>query len=199
MLYDYYNFPKEAYEITYPAPGDPALAKRIGDMLNGEGVASQLDMERGFDHGFFIPLKIMYPNADIPAFQISLLRSLEPGAHIDFGKALRELLSENILVVGSGFSFHNLRAFNFQSAQVVDSRNDKFQDWLIDVCVHTDTQAKREDQLKNWKHAPSARYCHPREEHLLPLHVCAGMADASARLVFNDYIAGKRAVSFLWQ
>jgi len=199
MLYDYYGFPKEAYDITYPAPGDPALAKRIGDILKGKGIASQLDTERGFDHGLFIPLKMMYPNADIPAFQISLLRSLEPDAHIEFGKALRGLLTEKILVVGSGFSFHNLQAFNFRSAQVADPRNDAFQNWLIDACVHADAQTKREAQLKNWESAPSARYCHPREEHLLPLHVCMGMADAAAKLVFNDYIAGKRALAFLWQ
>ena len=199
MLYDYYGFPKEAYDITYPARGDVALAKRIGGILNAQGIASHLDAERGFDHGLFIPLKMMYPKADIPAFQISLLKNLDPEAHTEFGKALGGLLTENILVVGSGFSFHNLQAFRFRSGPIEDHRNDAFQDWLIDICVHTGEQTKREAQLRNWESAPSARYCHPREEHLLPLHVCVGMANAPARLVFNDYIAGKRAVAFLWQ
>ena len=122
MLYDYYGFPKEAYDITYSAPGDPALARRIGDILTSEGVAFELDAERGFDHGLFIPLTMMYPNADIPAIQISLLKSLEPGAHIDLGKALSGLNAENVLVIGSGFSFHNLQAFSFRSAHSSDPR-----------------------------------------------------------------------------
>jgi 4,5-DOPA dioxygenase extradiol len=199
MLYDYYGFPKEAYEITYPAPGNRDLAERIVDILNGKGVPSNVDGERGFDHGLFIPLKMMYPNADIPALQISLLGNLEPKAHMELGKALRGLLNDNILVVGSGFSFHNLRAFSFGAAPSSDPRNDAFQDWLIETCVQTNEQMKREEKLLDWEQAPSARYCHPREEHLLPLHVCVGMANAPAKLVFHDYIAGKRAVAFLWQ
>jgi aromatic ring-opening dioxygenase catalytic subunit (LigB family) len=199
MFYDYYGFPKEAYDITYPAPGNPGLAKRIIDILNGKGVPSAVNDQRGFDHGLFIPLKMMYPSADIPALQISLLRNLDPRAHIELGKALGNLMTENILVVGSGFSFHNLRAFNFGATHVADPRNDAFQDWLIEVCANTNAEMKREEELVSWEHAPSARYCHPREEHLLPLHVCMGMAAASAKVVFNDYIGGKRAVAFLWQ
>ena len=175
------------------------MAKRIISILNGKGVPSGVDDQRGFDHGLFIPLKMMYPSADIPALQISLLSSLEPRAHIDLGKALRGLLTENILVVGSGFSFHNLRAFNFGAPHAADPRNDAFQDWLIEVCVNTNTETQREEELVDWERAPSAKYCHPREEHLLPLHVCMGMATTSAKLVFNDYIGGKRAVAFLWQ
>jgi 4,5-DOPA dioxygenase extradiol len=199
MLYDYYGFPKEAYDITYPAPGSPKLADRIVGILGSKSVPSSIDEERGFDHGLFIPLKMMYPSADIPALQMSLLGNLEPRAHLELGKALSDLSHENILVVGSGFSFHNLRAFNFGAANASDPRNDEFQDWLIEVCVNTKGPSRSQEELVHWEHAPSARYCHPREEHLLPLHVCVGMADAPARLVFDDYIAGKRAVAFLWQ
>jgi 4,5-DOPA dioxygenase extradiol len=199
MLYDYYGFPEEAYDITYPAPGNPDLAERIVAILNEKAVRSAVDGKRGFDHGLFIPLKMMYPRAEIPSLQISLLGNLESKAHVDLGRALSGLLAENILVVGSGFSFHNLREFSFGTARASDSRNDAFQDWLIDACVHTDAQTRREEELVNWEHAPSARYCHPREEHLLPLHVCMGMADSPAKLVFDDYVAGKRAVAFLWQ
>jgi aromatic ring-opening dioxygenase catalytic subunit (LigB family) len=199
MLYDYYGFPKEAYDIIYPAPGSPNLAERIVAILNGEAVPSAVDGDRGFDHGLFIPLKMMYPSADIPSLQISLLGNLESRAHVALGKALSGLLDENVLVVGSGFSFHNLRAFNFGATRASDSQNDAFQDWLIEVCVRTDAQTEREEKLVNWERAPSARYCHPREEHLLPLHVCMGMASGPAKLVFDDYIAGKRAVAFLWQ
>ncbi len=198
MYYDYYGFPDEAYEIIYPAPGSPELANRIVGLLNENNISARIDPQRGFDHGLFIPLKLMYPNADIPALQLSLLRGLSPTAHLALGKALRSLMSENILVVGSGFSFHNLRAFSWQGKGAPDSANDAFQNWLIDVCAGSISQSEREQRLAEWEKAPSARYCHPREEHLLPLHVCAGMADKSAKVIFDDHILGKRAVAFLW-
>jgi len=114
MFYDYYGFPAEAYEITYPTPGNPVLAHRIVEILKGKDILVRTDSQRGFDHGLFIPLKLMYPQADIPALQISLLRGLDPVAHLALGNALSELLTENILVIGSGFSFHNMRAFSWQ-------------------------------------------------------------------------------------
>jgi len=198
LFYDYYGFPDEAYKITYPAPGSPELAKRIANLLLRNNISACLDSQRGFDHGVFIPLKLMYPQADIPSIQLSLLRSLNPTAHVALGKALRELASENILVIGSGFSFHNLRAFSWQGMDKQDPANEAFQDWLIDVCTGPISQSEREHLLIEWQQAPSARYCHPREEHLLPLHVCLGMADKQASVVFDDYILGKRGVAFLW-
>lgn len=198
MFYDYYGFPAEAYEITYPASGSPALAKRIARLLNKNNIPTHIDPQRGFDHGLFIPLKLMYPQADIPSLQLSLLQGLNPAAHIALGNALRELRQENILVVGSGFSFHNLRAFSWEGANAPDPANEAFQNWLIETCVAPMSQAEREQRLIEWEKAPSARYCHPREEHLLPLHVCLGMADKPAKLVFDDRILGKRSVGFLW-
>ena len=199
MLYDYYGFPREAYQITYPAPGDPSLATRLIGLLNESNLSARIDRNRGFDHGLFIPLKMMYPKADIPSIQISLLADLKPSTHIALGKALSSLMNENILVVGSGFSFHNMRAFSFDGSEQPDPRNDAFQAWLIEVCTGSATQKDREHRLLEWEKAPHARYCHPREEHLLPLHVCAGMAQAPGKLIFNNYITGKRAVAFLWQ
>jgi len=198
MFYDYYGFPDEAYAITYPAPGSPELASRIAALLNKNEISARVDFQRGFDHGLFIPLKLMYPQADIPALQLSLLRGLNPTAHIALGRALRELMTENILVIGSGFSFHNMSAFSWQGGDTPDPANDAFQDWLIKVCTGDLSPAKREQYLANWQQAPSARYCHPREEHLLPLQVCLGMAGRLATLIFDDYILGKRAVAFLW-
>lgn len=198
LFYDYYDFPDEAYEITYPAPGSPGLAERIARLLDRSRIPAAVDSRRGFDHGLFIPLKLMYPEADIPATQISLLRGLDPTAHIALGKALRGLLTENILVIGSGFSFHNMRAFEWGGGGVPDPANDAFQDWLIETCTGTQSAPERERRLKEWEKAPSARYSHPREEHLLPLHVCAGMADGPADIIFDDYILGKRALAFLW-
>ena len=199
MLYDYYGFPDEAYEITYPAPGSPELAKRIAGLLNHNGIQTYIDPYRGFDHGLYIPLKLMYPEADIPVIQLSLLQGLDPAAHISLGAALHPLTGENILVIGSGFSFHNMREFSFHGENESDLANDDFQNWLIDVCVNAKSQSEREQQLTDWLKAPSARYCHPREEHLLPLHVCSGMAKKAATKIFDDHILGKRSVAFLWQ
>ena len=198
MFYDYYGFPKEAYEIKYPAPGSPELANRIAGILNKNNIPARIDPQRGFDHGLFIPLKMMYPQADIPSLQLSLLRGLNPMAHIGLGKALRDLMDENILVIGSGFSFHNLRAFAWEGTGKPDPANDAFQNWLIEACTAPIPQSEREQRLIEWEKAPSARYCHPREEHLLPLHVCLGLADKPAKLVFDDQILGKRSVAFLW-
>jgi aromatic ring-opening dioxygenase catalytic subunit (LigB family) len=199
MLYDYYGFPKEAYEIAYPAPGSPDLAQQVLELLGAKGIRAQIDPSRGFDHGLFVPLLLMYPDADIPCTQISLLSGLDPSAHLELGKALSGLADQDILIVGSGFSFHNMRAFDWTGANKRDARNDAFQDWLIETCVGQHTQQDREERLVSWESSPYARYCHPREEHLLPLHVCAGIAGGPAELVFNDYIIGKRAIGFLWR
>jgi len=198
MFYDYYGFPDKAYEITYPAPGSPDLANRIAELLYKSNMPARIDPRRGFDHGLFIPLKLMYPQADIPSIQLSLLRGLDAAAHIALGRALRELAQENILVIGSGFSFHNMRAFSWQGTDAPDRANDAFQDWLIEGCAGPMPQSEREQRLIEWEKAPSARYCHPREEHLLPLHVCLGMADKPAKVIFDDHILGKRAGAFLW-
>src|SRR5512136_2906262 len=158
MFYDYYGFPDEAYEITYPARGSPELANRIAELLKENNIPARIDSQRGFDHGLFIPLKLMYPQADIPSLQLSLLRGLNPSAHIALGKALRGLSNENILVIGSGFSFHNMRAFSWQALGAPDPANDAFQNWLIEVCTGPLSQSEREQRLIAWEQIPSARY-----------------------------------------
>ncbi len=175
------------------------MARELSAMLLDSGLHARIDNERGFDHGSFIPLKMMYPHADIPTLQISLVRGLDPRKHLDLGKALGKIRDQNILVIGSGFSFHNLGAFSWDGTNRPDPRNDAFQSWLIETCTAERTDRDREQMLMDWEKAPFARYCHPREEHLLPLHVCLGMAETSATLAFDDYILGKRAVAFLWQ
>ncbi len=199
MLYDYFGFPEEAYAITYPAPGHPALAERIAGLLAQNNVPARLDAGRGFDHGLFIPLKLMYPAADIPSLQLSLVRGLDPAAHLALGRALCGLSNENILVIGSGFSFHNMNVFFRERPGAVDAANDAFQDWLIETCAGPLSEAERGQRLVEWAQAPSARYCHPREEHLLPLHVCVGMAGRAGEVVFDDRILNKRGVAFAWR
>ncbi|MDW7755539.1 MAG: class III extradiol ring-cleavage dioxygenase [Brevefilum sp.] len=198
MFYDYYGFPEAAYQITYPARGHPALGARIVTVLEQAGIPARLDHQRGFDHGLFIPLSLMYPGADIPALQISLLQGLSPVDHLALGNALRSLQNENLLVIGSGFSFHNMSAFFHHDPHMITPRNAAFQDWLIDTITTDITQSEREARLAAWENAPYARYCHPREEHLLPLHVCAALAGQAGEVIFDDNIMGVRCLAFTW-
>jgi aromatic ring-opening dioxygenase catalytic subunit (LigB family) len=200
LIYDYYGFPQASYEITYPADGAPVLAREIAGMLRAAGLDAENDDARGFDHGLFVPLKLMYPAASIPCVQVSLLNGLEPAAHVRLGRALSELLTQNILIVGSGMSYHNLPAFFGRNADNDDSI--AFDSWLVETCTGPKlTMAEREQRLIEWTLAPRARACHPREEHLLPLHVCFGVASAKtpiAQLAFNDDVMGQRVSAFLW-
>ena len=125
----YYGFPKESYEIKYPAPGSPDLANKIFNLLARAGIEATLDDQRGFDHGLFVPLKIMYPSANIPCVQLSLVNSLQPKAHIQMGKALADLRKDNVLIIGSGFSFHNLKEFFAPSTQKSQTMNDCQRYW----------------------------------------------------------------------
>jgi aromatic ring-opening dioxygenase catalytic subunit (LigB family) len=198
MFYDYYGFPDSAYQINYPASGHPVLAARFTEALEEAGIPAGIDPQRGFDHGLFIPLSLMYPNADIPALQLSLQQGLSPQAHIALGKALRALQEENLLVIGSGFSFHNMSAFFHHDPAMITPRNDAFQDWLIETITADIDPSERETRLAAWEQASYARYCHPREEHLLPLHVCAGMAGRAGEVIFDGKIMGVRCAAFAW-
>jgi aromatic ring-opening dioxygenase catalytic subunit (LigB family) len=198
MFYDYYGFPDAAYQIDYPASGHPVLAAQIINVLDQAGIPARIDLQRGFDHGLFIPLSLMYPDAEIPALQLSLQQGLSPQAHIDLGKALRGLQADNLLVIGSGFSFHNMSAFFHHDPAMITPRNNAFQDWLIETITADIDQVERETHLMNWEQAPHARYCHPREEHLLPLHVCAGLAGRAGKVIFDGHIMGVRCSAFLW-
>lgn len=199
LIYDYSGFPAEAYSITYPAPGAPALAGDIRQLLHDGGIEAEVDAARGFDHGLFVPLGLMYPDADIPCVQLSLVHGLDPALHVRLGRALAGLRTRNVLVIGSGFSFHNLRAFFAGRPGTPDPDNDAFQDWLVGTCTAPDLdEDERLRRLVDWERAPHARYCHPRAEHLLPLHVCYGLAGGPARVVFDDAVLGKRAVGLQW-
>lgn len=130
----------------------------------------------------------MYPLADIPIFQISLIKGFKPKDHIELGKTLSMLKDDNIMIIGYGFSFHNMSEFMFNGDNIKDSKNDDFQDWLIDVCVNEDSFQTSYDKLISWENAPNARYCHPREEHLLPLHICYGASQSKVIKIFDDGI-----------
>ncbi|HZN95391.1 MAG TPA: class III extradiol ring-cleavage dioxygenase, partial [Myxococcales bacterium] len=173
LLYDYYGFPPEAYHITWPAPGDPALAGRVRKLLEKAGFPTAEDPQRGFDHGTFVPLKLAYPEAEVPVVQLSLKRGLDPSEHLAMGRALAPLRGEGVFIIGSGMTFHNLRAFGDPRAFAV---SEQFDDWLRET--GTLAPAERDARLAAWSRAPAARQAHPREEHLLPLMVVAGAAGA---------------------
>lgn len=186
LIYDYSGFPKHTYELRYPAPGDPALAQQIVSLLQGAGLAAGEDPRRGFDHGMFIPLLLMFPDADIPVVQLSLRHDLDPEAHLAAGRALAPLRDDNVLIVGSGMSFHNMRGYGDPRFGPV---SDEFDAWLIQT-IEADP-AERSDRLRQWDSAPSARLSHPprAEEHLIPLFVAAGAAgDDRGRRVFSDRV-----------
>ncbi len=198
LIYDYAGFPEESYAIQYPAPGSPPLAQEALRLLTRAGIEARLDGTRGFDHGLFVPLAIMYPAANIPCVQLSLVAGLDPALHLRIGRALADLQRRDLLILGSGFSFHNMRAF-FSPQGASDPRNEAFQDWLRDACTNDAlTREERESRLTEWESAPNARYCHPREEHLLPLHVCCGLAGTPAGTAFDGEVLGKRALALRW-
>ncbi len=193
MVYDYYGFPDYTYRIRYDAPGDPSLAARTRQMIEDAGLPARLDTERGFDHGAFTPLKIIYPRADVPVVQLSLKAGLDPETHLALGRAIAPLRDEGVLIVGSGLSYHNLRQF-FSPRGWGPSR--EFDAWLGGVLLGG-SPTDRDKLLTAWEAAPAAREAHPREEHLLPLMVAAGAAgqDPVQRTYHETDFLGGLAVS----
>jgi len=192
MFYDYSGFPPETYQLQWPAPGEPALAARVRDLLGTAGIESAANSERGFDHGTFVPLKLAYPDAKIPTVQLSLKAGLDPAQHLAIGRALAPLRDEGVFIIGSGMSYHNMRGFRDQRANAVAT---EFDTWLR--AAATSEPATRDRELAAWSTAPAARDVHPREEHLLPLMVIAGAAgDDRGTTAFNNTVFGKAVSAF---
>jgi aromatic ring-opening dioxygenase catalytic subunit (LigB family) len=197
MVYDYYGFPEHTYRVQYPAPGSPAVAGRVKQLLSAAGVAIDEDTERGFDHGTFVPLAVMYPQAQIPVVSLSLRTNLSAAEHLAMGAALAPLRDEGVLIVGSGLSYHNLRAL--QMSANAGPVSDQFESWLT-AAVSEASPAARAQKLARWAEAPAARLAHPREEHLIPLMVAAGAADQSpGRLDFQDRVWGVSMASYRFE
>ncbi len=199
LLFDYDGFPAESYDYRYPAPGAPDIAAQTVQLLAAAGVECRSNNSRGLDHGAFVPLMLMYPEANLPCTQLSLLNTLDPAAHIALGEALQTLRQQGVMILGSGSPFHNMRALVDGEAGRRACR--EFMQWLKAACcdVAPDETAQK---LIDWRRAPSAAYAHPREEHLLPLHVCLGAslaADKAAECVFDDEVMGYQMCGFLWR
>jgi 4,5-DOPA dioxygenase extradiol len=200
MLFDYYGFPPETYRFSWPAPGSPALASRIAALLQQCGIECRQVQGRGYDHGTFVPMLLMYPVASIPCIQLSLVAGLDPLQHLRLGECLQELREQNIAIIGSGMSFHNLRAIFAGEQPEYRKASDQFADWLVRTMSDASLSTmQRLDALAQWQQAPYASFCHPRAEHLLPLHVCAGAAGGmAAEVIFNEPLLGHRVSGFGW-
>jgi aromatic ring-opening dioxygenase catalytic subunit (LigB family) len=181
MVYDYHGFPPETYDVRYPAPGDPEMAAYVVDLLEGAGIETAWDGTQGYDHGTFVPMHVMYPQADMPLFQLSILKSYDPGAHFAMGRALAPLRDEGVLIVGSGLSYHNLRAFG----PTAKKPSQAFDRWLHDTLALP--ASARTGALVNWEQAPHARDCHAQEDHLVPIFAALGAAeDETATRIYHD-------------
>ncbi len=197
LIYDYSGFPKHTYELQYPALGDPELASCIVNLLQAKGIAAKKDPARGFDHGMFIPMMLMFPKADIPVVQLSLNSNLDPKTHIEIGRALGSLRSEGVLIIGSGMSFHNMRGYGDPRFTSISK---EFDEWLTKT-IEAD-HFTRQERLIHWRTAPHADQCHPmrEEEHLLPLIVVAGAAgDGHGIKGFSDCVLETTISGFIFQ
>ena len=190
LLYDYGGFPDHTYRLTFPASGAPDMAARVNALLSAAGIASGSEPARGWDHGVFVPLKVMLPDADVPVVQLSLQRGLDPATHLAIGRALTPLRDEGVLILGSGQSYHNMRGFG----RAADPGAEAFDAWLRTAMVDGGT---RDDALIRWADAPGARNAQPREDHLLPLMVAAGAASGEPGAVdFHGHALGKPISGF---
>ncbi len=182
LIYDYYGFPPETYKLTYAAPGHPELAERAAALVQKAGYSAVVDSHHGWDHGVFIPLKVMFPDADIPVVAMSLQSSLDPMLHCELGAALRTLRDEGVLIVGGGMSYHNLQDFNAAAPASYE-----FHDWLDGAL--SGAWGERSQHLSSWSNAPGGRASHPREEHLIPLMVASGAgSDLPARRMWKGSV-----------
>lgn len=192
MLYDYGGFPPHTYAISYPAPGDPALAEQVAGLLDGAGMPSAFDDTRGFDHGTFVPLYVAWPDASMPIVQLSIRMGYDPAEHLAAGRALAPLRDDGVLIVGSGLSFHNMRGFGPAGRDA----SQQFDTWLTETLVDADP-TDRTERLLHWADAPSARLAHPSEDHLIPVMVAVGAAgdDRGVRTYHQDDFMGSVAAS----
>ena len=185
LLFDYSGFPPHTYAFRYPSAGHPQLASTVRGLLSDAGLQEDGDPGRDYDHGMFVPLMVMAPEADIPVIQLSLKTGLDPAEHAAAGRALAPLRDEGVLIVGSGMSYHNMHGYGRRESGPV---SDRFDAWLAESVAIADAD-KRAARLSTWADHPDGRASHPREEHLMPLMLIAGSAGAvPGRRVFSDRV-----------
>jgi 4,5-DOPA dioxygenase extradiol len=188
-IHDFGGFPPELYRLTYPAPGAPELATRSVALLEAAGIAAGVDGSRALDHGAWVPLRWMYPDADVPVVQLSVQPRLGTAHHLRLGRALAPLTAEGVLIVGSGHTTHNLRDWMAHARRPEPLPYVKaFSNWLADTLAAHDTEAL----VAYRERAPDAQRAHPTDEHFLPLFVAYGAAGGAPRpeRVVDGYLNG---------
>lgn len=177
-IHDFSGFPAELYRLDYPAPGDPELADRVADLLGSAGLPAAIDRQRGLDHGAWVPLMLAWPQADIPVVQLSVQSHLGPGHHLEVGRALAPLTTDDVLIIGSGSFTHELSSWRGHAGMAEPEWVTQFADWFDAALIEGHTC-----DLLAYRHlAPHAVRNHPTEEHLLPLFVSLGAAGPNARV-----------------
>ncbi len=188
-IHDFYGFPPELYRLRYPAPGAPKLAERVAGLLGKQGIPTDIDPDRGLDHGAWTPLILAYPQADIPVAQFSIQSHLGPAHHVRLGEALRPLRDEGVLIIASGGATHNLRELSRQRGNPVPQAwTVEFNEWLADAL-----ETRRADDLVAYRdNAPQAVRNHPTDEHLIPLFVAlgAGSSGGATRRLHSSIDSG---------
>lgn len=194
-IYDFGGFPDKLYSLKYSAPGDPALAARAVSLLKSSGFDSEADISRGFDHGTWIPLMLMYPEADIPVIQLSVQPHSSPSHHYAMGRAIKSLREDSLLVIASGSATHNIQGFSGRrlDAEPLDYAHD-FAEWLKDAVV----KGRTEELLDYVQRAPHAVKNHPTPEHFLPLFVAMGAGGAGHVLHESFTYGAVSMASFSW-
>lgn len=195
LIYDFGGFSDALYDVTYPAPGSPGLAERVTMLLNEGGIPAGADMTRGLDHGAWVPLTLIYPDAGIPVIQLSVQPRLTPEHHYAIGRALRPLREEGVLILASGSATHNLADF---SGRAIDAASPDyvtaFDDWLKESIEGNDR-----DALLDYMHsAPHAAANHPTPEHFLPLFVALGAGDTGRTLHRSCTFGVISMASYAW-
>lgn len=201
LLYDYYNFPPESYTFKYNAPGDPILAGKIRDAFVKANIPSQLDSERGWDHGVFIPMMLINPSEDIPIVQVSILKNQNAEQHYKIGEVLNQFRKEGIAIFGSGMSYHNMKQFRSTSCSGDPDKivNESFDNFLNEVCTGDVENRKK---ILDWQDQVEGLESHPlgKADHLMPLIVNAGAGGLQpGKKIFNSVYCRKFQLSgYIW-
>jgi 4,5-DOPA dioxygenase extradiol len=189
-IHDFYGFPEALYRLQYPAPGAPALARRVGELIEG----IEIDQGQGLDHGAWNPLTLLYPKADIPVAQLSIQVPSGTAWHVELGRKLAPLRKEGVLILASGGAVHNLRQFHIDNSKPADWAV-AFDDWLAKSVEAGDVQGLVDYREKR----PEAKLAHPRDEHFLPLFVALGAAEGKGRVLHRSFAHGSLSMAaFAW-
>lgn len=173
LYFDYHGFPEETYHLSWPVKNDVVLAHHVISVIEKAGIPVIKNERRGYDHGVFIPLMAAYPKAHIPIVEISIHQELDVALHLRMGQALSALLTDDVALITSGNSYHNIPKMFHPNAEAIHAAK-QFDAWIVQKAALTGQS--RWDALCSWKTAPYAQMCHPKEDHLIPLMVAAGAA-----------------------